>query len=136
MSRLHAESLRLLTSDPSLDYDALESELAIRMPSKQHDVFIAQVSKHISSGLQRLETQSGAIADWAKNIFSSSTTDIHTTLKGDDDQISKHSPDASWSHVDAKHPGLVLEVSFSQKGKDLVRLANNYILGTNEVSSW
>ncbi|KAK3387758.1 hypothetical protein B0H63DRAFT_164815 [Podospora didyma] len=44
--------------------------------------------------------------------------------------ISEHEPDASFGLVSADYPGVVLEVSYSQNAKELVKLANKYLLDT------
>lgn len=47
-------------------------------------------------------------------------------------EIFQHEPDEVFEHIDAQHPGVVIEVSFTQKKKDLARLADSYILGSEE----
>jgi hypothetical protein len=42
----------------------------------------------------------------------------------------QHEPDAVFEHIDAQYPGVVIEVSFTQKKKDLARLADSYTLGS------
>jgi hypothetical protein len=42
-----------------------------------------------------------------------------------------HFPDSSFGHDDADNPTVVIEVSHSQKRKDLPFLADDYILGSN-----
>jgi hypothetical protein len=42
-----------------------------------------------------------------------------------------HEPDAVFQHIDAQWPGIVIEVSYTQKEKDLPKLAENYILGSD-----
>ena len=51
-------------------------------------------------------------------------------MTGDFDQA-KHSPDSSFARIDKKSPHLIIETSFSQKRKDLPRLADDYILGSH-----
>jgi hypothetical protein len=43
-----------------------------------------------------------------------------------------HKPDATFSHTSAQWPGVIIEVSFSQKETDLKNLAKDYILGSDE----
>jgi hypothetical protein len=45
--------------------------------------------------------------------------------------LSQHEPDISFKHKDAKWPGVLIEISYSQKRKDLSRLADNYIIGSD-----
>jgi hypothetical protein len=50
---------------------------------------------------------------------------------GDQQQSIRHEPDLMFQHKDAAWPGVVIEVSYSQKKKALPRLADNYILGSD-----
>ncbi|KAK5011334.1 hypothetical protein LTR28_003885 [Elasticomyces elasticus] len=43
----------------------------------------------------------------------------------------RREPDISFQHVDAKYPGVIIEVSYSQKMKDLPHLADDYLLGSD-----
>jgi len=58
------------------------------------------------------------------------STDVALDLAASPLDRSKHSPDASYIHNLAKYPGLVIEISHSQKTKDLPRIADNYICGS------
>jgi hypothetical protein len=52
-------------------------------------------------------------------------------IKFADLDFGMHGPDASFKHLKAKHPGVVNEVSCSQKKRDLQRLNDDYILGSD-----
>jgi hypothetical protein len=43
----------------------------------------------------------------------------------------RRQPDATFKHCDAHWPGVVIEVSYSQKTKAIPHLADDYILETN-----
>jgi hypothetical protein len=45
--------------------------------------------------------------------------------------VHRREPDAQFQHRDAEYPGVVLEVSYSQDGKDLKKLAWDYIQYSN-----
>lgn len=45
--------------------------------------------------------------------------------------VARREPDGQFQHVDATYPGVVLEVSYSQDGKNLKKLASDYILRSN-----
>jgi len=53
------------------------------------------------------------------------------SIKFIDEEYGKHDPDAQFRHSKAQFPGVVIEVSYSQKRKDLERLADDYILGSD-----
>lgn len=45
--------------------------------------------------------------------------------------VVRREPDGRFQHWDAAYPGVVLEVSYSQDGRDLKKLASDYILRSN-----
>lgn len=49
-------------------------------------------------------------------------------IKFEDAEYGPHQLDASFQHPEAQFPGVILELSYSQKKRDLSRLANEYIL--------
>ena len=92
------------------------------MPSFLHERFIVQIVGELQGQLKSIE---GASAEFAKEIISSASASI----KFADQEYSKHDPDAQFTHSKARYPGVVIEVSYLQKGKDLGRLSDDYILG-------
>lgn len=44
---------------------------------------------------------------------------------------SKHEPNPSFWHDDAEYPGVIIEVSYSQKKKMLGRIAEDYLLDSD-----
>jgi len=96
------------------------------MPRAVHERLIYQVSRDLERKLEVLPSRADPAAQFAENIeFGGSPT-----IAFDDPQYGQHCPDASFGHADAKYPGVVIEVSYSQK-KDLARLADDYILGSD-----
>lgn len=94
------------------------------MPSVLHETFIANVVEEIQVQLKSIE---GASASFAKEVSSGGSASI----KFVDEEYGKHDPDAQFQHSTAQYPGVVIEVSYSQKRKDLARLADDYILGSD-----
>ena len=66
-------------------------------------------------------------ARFARDIENSGSSEINFN----DSECGPHQPDAAFQHIKAQYPGVVIEVSFSQKRKDLPRLADDYILGSD-----
>ncbi|KAI9761447.1 MAG: hypothetical protein M1840_001791 [Geoglossum simile] len=99
-----------------------------------HNIFTANVICEIESLLRQiaLRTPDPTISTLATSITFRGTSRI--ILEGnpttDGNESTKRSPDASFRHVEARYPCLVIETSFSQKRKDLERLAEDYILGS------
>ena len=94
------------------------------MPSLLHDQIIADVVDEIKFQLESIQGES---TGFAKEIRSpgSATINFH------DHEYGKHDPDAQFRHPKGQYPGVVTDVSFSQKSKDLARLADDYILGSD-----
>ena len=104
------------------------------MPSGTHEIFTARVVEEINLQLRRLYTDTSRpdLAALAGSIQWCASTDIKFESDLDEDQVcSTRSPDSSFQHSDAKYPCLVIETSFSQKKKDLPRLADDYIIGSH-----
>ena len=96
------------------------------MPSAIHEVFADKVSDEIKDQRRSIASRQGLSAEFAREIESWASS----KLKFDDPDLGKHEPDAMFGHSEARYPGVVIEVSYSQKKKDLGRLADGYILGS------
>jgi hypothetical protein len=94
------------------------------MPARLHETFLINIVEEIKVQLRSIQ---GPSAEFAKEISSEGST----TLKFDDKEYGKHDPDAQFRHSKAQFPGVVIEVSYSQKRKDLDRLADDCILGSD-----
>ncbi len=97
------------------------------MPTAVHEIFIAGVVQDIVEKLKAISSRDDGAGRFARDIIHCGST----TITFDDAEYGRHDPDASFSHSRARYPGVVLEVSFSQKRKALARLAEDYILGAN-----
>ncbi|PBP23773.1 hypothetical protein BUE80_DR005466 [Diplocarpon rosae] len=69
----------------------------------------------------------GESAQFVKKIKAQGSSRI----KFKDENYGPHSPDAQFRHSEAHYPGIVIEVSYTQKRKDLRKLADQYILGSD-----
>src|SRR2546429_8229862 len=85
------------------------------MPTGIHEIFIRKVDLDIMSQLDAIDV------DIAREIESLGSTDLIF-------ETSKHSPDSSYACDDSRYPHVVMEVSYSQKQKDLPGLADTYIV--------
>ncbi|KAA6408873.1 MAG: hypothetical protein FRX48_07217 [Lasallia pustulata] len=106
------------------DYFPSTSHLVLRMPTDLHEEFITRIVEEVQVQLKSIQDAS---AEFAKEIRSRGSASI----KFADDEYSKHDPDAQFRHSKAQFPGIVIEVSYAQKRKDLERLADDYILGSD-----
>ncbi|KAH7232365.1 uncharacterized protein BKA55DRAFT_742796 [Fusarium redolens] len=103
------------------DYNPFKGNITIRMNSPIHDNFAGLVDNA-----------------WVR-AFSASLLSSRIYLDNekqpsvpvvDDDKREQKGPDLQYSHVKSKHPGVVVEVAYTQKAKKLDKLAEAYILGT------
>jgi hypothetical protein len=74
-----------------------------------------------------LESIQGESAEVAKNVESRGLA----TFEAEEKEYGRHDPDGQFGHWEARYPGVVIEASYPQKRKDLGRLADDYILGSN-----
>ena len=129
------------------DYEASVSggKLVLRMPSAVHEDFIGSlestIEKELVSLANQLSTKDETTAAEIRRIRKSGCTTLQYTepeLDGSDQKatrepvIVRHSPDASFKHpiAGSQAPGLVVEVSYSQRSKKLGRLAESYIINS------
>jgi hypothetical protein len=108
------------------DYFASASLFVLRMPTVLHEDLALSIVLDVTRQLSSIASGAGPVADFAKSIRPTGSGKITF-----DDSSSTHNPDASFKHVQARYPGVVVEVSYSQKRKDLPRLADDYILGSD-----
>ena len=97
------------------------------MHSAVHEIFTAGVVKDIVDKVEAISSRSDDAGTFARDILNCGST----TITFDDTEYGRHDPDASFSHSEARYPGVVVEVSYSQKRKVLERIAEEYILGSN-----
>lgn len=103
------------------------------MPTTIHDTFCAKLAGEISNQLRRFESSEGSVADFAGQIEHFSTSRINLPLDREYGELkySRRDPDASFGHPKAQYPGVVIEICYSQKRRDVARLADDYILNTD-----
>jgi hypothetical protein len=95
------------------------------MPTPLHDVFLARVVSEIQKQLASIQgPEASAVAQQIKNNGSARISFPET-------EYGVHDPDAQFQHRDARFPGVVIEVSYSQKQSALSYLADDYILGSD-----
>lgn len=98
------------------------------MPKLIHEKLIRFIARDIANQLESIAQGQGTSARFARNI-----DDIgSTTIEFEEPIYGEHQPDIAFKHVDELYPGVVLEISYSQKRKNLSRLADDYILGSDQ----
>ncbi|KAK0655458.1 hypothetical protein B0T16DRAFT_397019 [Cercophora newfieldiana] len=119
------------------DYDPANSLLTIRMPSPVHEFFKSLLAHHIQDQLKRIAEQGDEAGKFAAGIKDGCSSRIFLQENvseeglGVPEQVVRREPDGQFQHPDAAYPGVVLEVSYSQDGKNLKKLAYDYILRSN-----
>jgi hypothetical protein len=102
------------------------------MPTGLHEIFIDRVEDAIRSQLKAVRKGSGQAARFAQKVFPARSTEIFLPVDENPSRMkSKYEPDASFCHIDAKYPGAIFEVAYSQQKKLLARLAEDYLLDSD-----
>jgi hypothetical protein len=102
------------------------------MPTAVHELFVARVEDAIFSQLKSIRKGSDGAAAFARKVYPTRSTEIYLPVDDATTEIkSKHEPDASFCHTDARYPGVIIEVAYSQKKKSLSRLAEDYLLDSD-----
>jgi len=128
-ANLQVYSKHLVQLYSRLDYDPFRSCVTIRMPTPLHDIFCARVVSEILTQLGRFQNSDKPFADFARKVDHRSTTRIWlpNDTKSGEQTRSERSPDASFKHEQAKYPGVIIEVCYSQKFRAAADLADDYI---------
>ncbi|KAH8655620.1 hypothetical protein BX600DRAFT_70857 [Xylariales sp. PMI_506] len=114
------------------DYDPRSELLCIRMPAPVHDALATFVANEIHESVRAIRHLSNSAGDFATHIVNVGSSRIwlrEEAAEGDEPRPPRlqRQPDAQFQHRKATYPGVVLEVSYSQDGKDLKKLAWDYI---------
>lgn len=121
----HLLAKNMLTLIPRYDYFPSTSRFIIRMPTAIHESVIKSIVEELL--LQLRSISHGESAEFAKEVDS----DGSATIDFEEPQFGSHAPDGQFRHSKANYPGVVLEVAYAQKAKDLPYLADEYILGSD-----
>jgi hypothetical protein len=117
------------------------------MPTTAHEFFRSSVVLDIQEQLGKIAAGTDDAAEFARNIRYRGSprlyfpTDEVAGRSGNNEetapsQYDAHEPDVVFKHTDAHWPCIVIEVSFSQKEKELNELAEDYILGSDGNIHW
>lgn len=97
------------------------------MPTPLHEWVISRVVDDLRGQLKKLGDGHNRSAHFAQAIRSRGSP----TITFREPEYGRHDPDAQFRHLNAEYPGVVIEVSYAQKRKDLAIIAEDYILGSD-----
>ncbi|KAH8724189.1 hypothetical protein GQ44DRAFT_709277 [Phaeosphaeriaceae sp. PMI808] len=118
---------RLSTSEHWLRFPLNPKLFVIRIPSTLHEFIGSFITQEFLRQLDVIAYGGSLGAVFAGNVYCIGSAEI----KFEENENGPHQPDASFQHIEAQYPGVILEVSHAQKKQDLPRLADDYILGSN-----
>lgn len=95
-----------------------------------HNLFINDVEDAIRSQLKAIRDGLSCKAQFAQKVHSARSSEVVFDMGASSSQ-SKYEPDGSFCHVDAKYPGVIIEIVCSPKKRRLSRLAETYILDSD-----
>lgn len=97
------------------------------MPTGIHEAFLEEFVEELKRQLASIARSESSSAIYARNIKSRRST----TISFGDSEYGVHQPDHQFQYLNSPYPSVVIEVSYSQHGKKLRSLADDYILGSN-----
>lgn len=109
------------------DYFPSASLFVLRMPSVLHEEFKSSIVDDIVQQLRSIAKEKGPASEFARRIKHGGSA----TITFSDSEYGRHEPDDLFRYYQAQFPNVILEVSYSQKRRDLARLADKYILGSD-----
>jgi len=107
------------------DFFPAAKRFVLRMPTGVHETFLNEVVDDLKRQLASIASRPSA--GFAQNIKAHRST----TISFGDSEYGDHQPDDQFQYSDSPYPGVIIEVSYSQKRKMLGRLADDYILGSD-----
>ncbi|KAI2617194.1 hypothetical protein GGR54DRAFT_217956 [Hypoxylon sp. NC1633] len=108
------------------DYFPKLKKFVLRMEDDLHEFVVEEFKVQIQDQLSVLRQSNDQVAaDFARKIKSRGSPKV----VGEEQE--RHVPDGSFTHKDSTEHGVILEVSNSQKRRELSFLADDYILGSN-----
>lgn len=81
------------------------------MPGSLHESFLYYITKDFLHQLDIIAQSDSPSAVFAGDIENSASAEINF----EDPEYGPHQPDAPFQHPEAQYPGLILELSYSQK---------------------
>jgi hypothetical protein len=96
------------------------------MPSVLHEEFKSSIVDEIVQQLRLIAKGNGRASEFARRIKHGGSA----TITFSDPGYGRHEPDALFRHRLAQFPVVILEISYTQKRRDLARVAQDYILGS------
>ncbi|RSL44705.1 hypothetical protein CEP51_016187 [Fusarium floridanum] len=124
---------RIEQSFRRFDYEPERERLIVRMPSAVHDIFSTSLANEVTNQLRSVDKRNSSTAHFVSQIVSgaSSEIDLDGSNPGGPGPRLSRQPDQQFQHKKAVFPGVVLEISYAQDGKQLGKLAQSYILESN-----
>lgn len=103
------------------------------MPCPLHEVFSTKVANEMSHQIRQFQRHNDPIGQFALGLdhFGSSRILLPEKTNDGNPIFTRREPDISFGHHQARYPGVVLEVCYSQKCKRVAYLADDYILNTD-----
>ena len=131
----HSLSERLDHEIRRFDYDPRLELLVIRMPSPVHDFFSGFLAPYLHRQLESIASRRSETGNFALKVKSGRSSRI-LLQEGTSDREGfsrplRRQPEAQFQHKDATYLGAAVEISYLQDGRDLRKLAQDYILYSN-----
>ncbi|SCO54592.1 uncharacterized protein FFNC_15587 [Fusarium fujikuroi] len=116
------------------DYEPAKSRFTLHMPSTTHEAFSTAFTICIYEKLLNIGRENTSAQEITSKIKPAGSAHILLNYDGkvrDRKKMLRRQPDGQFQHRGAPSPGVAFEVSYSQDGKKLARIAKEYISYSN-----
>jgi hypothetical protein len=114
------------------DYIPQYSELIIRMPAYVHELLSAKIVAEFQHQIDGAATKHSPNTPLGRLIrmieYAGSTDVVQQPNNGEKPSCHWRSPDASFRCLGSLYPGVIIETSYSQRVKNLRRVADDYVM--------
>ncbi|KAF9766406.1 hypothetical protein IL306_001205 [Fusarium sp. DS 682] len=110
------------------DYEPRHQRITFRMPSKTHETFAHSIADAIYNKVSELGRGSEELRAFISKIKKSGSSDVFLQdANSGTKKRRRRQPDGQFHFVNAALPNVVIEVAYSQDGKDLSKAAKEYL---------
>ena len=110
----------------SYDYDPTDECLVIRIASIVNELFKEKIVFEVQQQLSKIKESDTPAAAFAAEIDSDGSAQLRFNMFN-----LLRSPDISFSLMQSPYPGVIIEVLYTQKQRDLPKLAYDYLVQSN-----
>ncbi|MCJ1281277.1 hypothetical protein MMC26_000595 [Xylographa opegraphella] len=122
LEREDVDLLRFIENKVHLDYNPRTFEFVVRMPTSIHEFIGESIAYDVCRQIDIIRGGNNPAAEIARKVHCLGSTSIYL------EDGARRDPDKEFRYEGAKYPSLVIEIAYSQRRKNLSKLADQYIV--------